>query len=82
MSPFGIALFASAGVFARTILPRCVNRGDISSTMWGGIYNLIIPVDDVDYARALVELFRVDFLWPASNDAAVKSVSTTSEMVE
>jgi len=60
----------------------CVRKNDLaalreswrlSSTMWGGIYNPIIPVDDVDYARALVELFRVDFLWPASNDAAVKS---------
>jgi len=45
----------------------------LSSTMWGGLYNPIIPVDDLDYARALVELFRVDLLWPASDDAAVKS---------
>lgn len=45
----------------------------LSSTMWGGRYNPIIPVDDLDYARALVELFRVDLLWPASDDAAVKS---------
>lgn len=49
----------------------------LSSTMWGGRYNPIIPVDDVDYARALVELFRVDMLWPASNAAAVKSFIET-----
>lgn len=60
----------------------CVRSNDLaalreswcfSSTMWGGRYNPIIPIDDVDYARALAELFRVDLLWPVSNDAAVKS---------
>lgn len=45
----------------------------LSATMWGGRYNPIIPVDDPDYARALVELFRVDVLWPLSNDETVKS---------
>lgn len=44
-----------------------------NSTMWGGRYNPIIPIDDLDYARSLVALFRVDMLWPASDDGAVKS---------
>ena len=45
----------------------------LSATMWGGRYNPVIPVDDPDYARALVEMFRVDVLWPLSNDETVKT---------
>lgn len=60
----------------------CIRAGDLTSlreawrlsfTMWGGCFNPIIPVDNIEYARALVDLFRVDLLWPVSNDAAVKS---------
>ena len=40
--------------------------------MWGGRYNPVIPVDDVEFASSLVRLFRVDVLWPVSKDAAVK----------
>ena len=40
----------------------------LSFTMWGGCYNPVIPVDDAVYARNLVNLFRVDVLWPLSND--------------
>ena len=55
----------------------CVRNNDFTAlreswqfnaTMWGGRYNPVIPVDDSDYARALVELFRIDVLWPLSND--------------
>ena len=45
----------------------------LSSTMWGGRYNPVIPIHDVDNARALIELFRIDLLWPVSNDSAVNS---------
>ena len=54
-------------------LPALRESWRLSSTMWGGRYNPIIPVDDVAYARALVELFRIDLLWSVSSDAAVKS---------
>ena len=64
----------------------CVRKDDyaalreswkLSATMWGGRYNPVIPVDDPNYARALVELFRVDVLWPLSNDETVKSFIDT-----
>ncbi len=45
----------------------------LSTALWGGRYNPIIPVDDVAYARGLVELFRVDCLWPVTDDERVKS---------
>ncbi len=45
----------------------------LSFTMWGGCYNPVIPVDDADYARNLVNLFRVDVLWPLSNDETTKA---------
>lgn len=59
----------------------CVRTGDLEAlqkalkltfTMWGGRYNPVIPVDDFDLACALVRLFRVDVLWPASEDNHVK----------
>jgi hypothetical protein len=42
----------------------------LSFTMWGGRYNPILPVDDLDLARALVKLFCVDALVPLSEGAA------------
>lgn len=59
----------------------CVCAGDfaamrkamkLSFTMWGGCYNPIIPVDDFATASSLVRLFRVDVLWPVSDDETVK----------
>lgn len=59
----------------------CVRAGDFAAlrealkltfTMWGGCYNPVIPVDDVEFASSLVRLFRVDVLWPVSKDEAVK----------
>ena len=59
----------------------CVREGDLAAlrevlkltfTMWGGRYNPVIPVDNFDLAGRLVRLFRVDVLWPASNDELVK----------
>lgn len=41
--------------------------------MWGGGYNPLIPVDDADYARALVRLFRVDVLRAVDKDPAVEA---------
>ena len=44
----------------------------LTFTMWGGRYNPIIPIDDFDAASSLVKLFRVDVLWPISDDESVK----------
>jgi DNA-directed RNA polymerase subunit RPC12/RpoP len=41
-------------------------------TMWGGHYNPVIPVDDIEFASSLVRLFRVDVIWPMSKDEGVK----------
>jgi DNA-directed RNA polymerase subunit RPC12/RpoP len=60
----------------------CVRQNDfealrrswlLSHTMWGGRYNPIIPVDDVEYARSLVDLFRVDILWSVATDETIES---------
>jgi len=40
--------------------------------LWGGRYNPIIPVDQPELAADLVSLFRVDALWPLSDDQAIK----------
>lgn len=59
----------------------CVRAGDsaamreamrLTFTMWGGRYNPIIPIDDFEAASSLIQLFRVDVLWPVSDDEAVK----------
>lgn len=59
----------------------CVRAGDFAAlrealkltfTMWGGRYNPVIPVDDFATANSLVRLFRVDVLWPVSDDEEVK----------
>ncbi len=59
----------------------CVCAGDFAAlrealkltfTMWGGRYNPVIPIDDFASASSLVRLFRVDVLWPVSDDEAVK----------
>lgn len=59
----------------------CMRAGDFAAmreamrltfTMWGGRYNPIIPIDDFEIASSLVRLFRVDVLWPVSDDEAVK----------
>ena len=59
----------------------CVRAGDFAAmreamrltfTMWGGRYNPIIPIDDFETANSLVRLFRVDVLWPISDDDVIK----------
>lgn len=60
----------------------CVREGDfaalreamkLSFTIWGGRYNPVILIDDLEVATSLVRLFRVDVLWPVFNDEAVKA---------
>ncbi len=59
----------------------CVSTGGFAAlrealkltfTMWGGRYNPIIPINDFEAASSLVQLFRVDVLWPVTDDEAVK----------
>jgi hypothetical protein len=58
----------------------CLLKGDIeafrrairlSFTMWGGRFNPVLPVDDLELARALVKLFRVDALVQMSEGHAI-----------
>jgi hypothetical protein len=44
----------------------------LSHTLWGGRYNPIIPVDDYEFALQLVNVFRVDVLYPISDDPQVQ----------
>ena len=66
----------------------CVANGDFagfrsavrqSFTMWGGRYNPIIPVDDVELAEQLVTLYRVDMLIDVSGTDANKAFVETHE---
>jgi hypothetical protein len=60
----------------------CVREGNwdhvrkalrLTHTLWGGRYNPIIPVDNRSLASDLVNLFRVDALFPlADNDDSLK----------
>jgi hypothetical protein len=45
----------------------------INCTLWGGCFNPIIPVDDPELADALVRLYRVDALIPASSENSVSA---------
>src|SRR5208282_6491172 len=58
----------------------CVREGDLDDvrrvlrlthTLWGGRYNPIIPIDHRASASQLVDLFRVDALYPAADDPQV-----------
>ncbi|MFH0801507.1 MAG: hypothetical protein V2A78_03850 [bacterium] len=58
----------------------CVRDGNIDDfrkvlrlthTLWGGRYNPVIPINDTKFAEQLVNLFRVDALYPASDDKAL-----------
>jgi hypothetical protein len=44
-----------------------------SHTIWGGRFNPIIVIDDADHAKGLVELFRVDLVWPQDNAADMEA---------
>jgi len=64
----------------------CVARGDLeafrmaarwSYTMWGGRFSPIIPVDNPEQAKHLVDLYRVDVLYPATDSPAVKAFIET-----
>lgn len=43
----------------------------LSHTLWGGRFNPVVVVDDADQAKRLVELFRVDIVWPFGDAANV-----------
>jgi len=60
----------------------CVRKDDfaavrhawrLSNSFWGGRYNPVLIVDYPDLARRLVNTFRVDMLWAASDDATTKA---------
>ncbi|MCK9425423.1 MAG: hypothetical protein M0Q21_05205 [Ignavibacteriaceae bacterium] len=45
-------------------LDSILNAMRINYSLWGGIYNPIIPVNDEKLADYLIKLFRVDILYP------------------
>ena len=62
-----------------------VRRGDFESlrrivrwshTLSGGRHNPIIVVDDADYAKRIVETFRVDVVWSVGDDESVRTFPT------
>lgn len=59
-----------------------VRRGDFDSlrkifrfshTLCGGRFNPVIIIDDVEQAKRLIELFRVDVIWPSGETQDVTS---------
>ncbi|HFY0602171.1 TPA: hypothetical protein ACIGVJ_000567 [Legionella pneumophila] len=40
----------------------------LTHTLWGGRYNPLIPVGDIDAATKMIEFFKVDLLLPISDD--------------
>jgi hypothetical protein len=45
----------------------------LTHTLWGGSHNPVIPVGGSLPAKALVELYRVDALYPALEDASLRT---------
>ena len=43
----------------------------LSHTLWGGRYNPLIPVENFDLASELIEFFKVDILFPISDDDSI-----------
>lgn len=39
----------------------------LSQMLWGGRYNPIVVADEPELAARLIELFRVDFIWPVGS---------------
>ncbi|MBS0636551.1 MAG: hypothetical protein JSS12_03490 [Verrucomicrobia bacterium] len=59
----------------------CVRSGDfqgyrkaltLTHTLWGGKLNPIIPIDDFELASSLIQAFRVDLLFPISDDPEIE----------
>lgn len=60
----------------------CVRQGNwddlknllaISHTLWGGRFNPLIPIEDIDIAKKLIEAFQVDCLLAPNKDEAFKT---------
>lgn len=50
-----------------------VRAAELNTLLWGGIYNPIIPVgSDIKFSSKLVEVFKLDLLYPVSNSAEIK----------
>ena len=43
----------------------------LTHTLWGGRYNPIIPIENFELASELIEFFKVDVLFPVSDDSSV-----------
>ena len=67
----------------------CVHRNNFdelrkalrfANTQWGGRYNPIVPVDNPEAAKAIVDMFRVDALYPISDRSS--KVSDTDDFLK
>ena len=43
----------------------------LTHSFWGGRYNPLIPIDDPKFAKSLIDVFRVDVLFPVSDDQEI-----------
>ena len=49
-----------------------------STVLWGGGFNPLIPLHDVELSRNLVRTFGVDFLVPIKSDPEIEQFRRTS----
>lgn len=61
-----------------------IKEGDVSAfrqairyshALWGGKFNPVLIVDREDEAQRLIELFRIDFIWPLGDSEEVMNFS-------
>lgn len=45
----------------------------LTHTLWGDRYNPVIPIDDLKFAKQLINFFRVDALYPTSDDIQIRN---------
>lgn len=45
----------------------------LTYTLWGGCYNPVIPLGDVEQGKEIVEAFHLDALYPVSADPSIKA---------
>jgi hypothetical protein len=55
---------ASDGPLTVATSALCVGLFRFSHTLWGGRFNHVIIVDDADKAKRILEMFRLDIVWP------------------
>jgi hypothetical protein len=52
-------------------LPQLRKAMRLSTLLWGGQFNPIVPVDDREYAKRIMEIFQVDALYGVEDDPVI-----------